>query len=114
MAVANFMIPVLAGKEGDARKFAEEAMGSNRHHFDSMQNATETSRETWTIQETPGGTFMLVWIEAPDVEAGFEHMATATGDDAVWMRGRIKDVTGMDMSEADGGPQAEVILEWSA
>ena len=113
MAVFNGMFPVLPGKEDDARKFAEEALGSHRHHYEGVQKATATSRETWTLQETPGGTFLLAWIEAEDIEAGFEHFATATGADIDWMRGRMKEVTGVDMTEPDDSPRPEVILEWS-
>ena len=114
MAVFNGMFPVLPGKEDDARKFAEEALGSHRHHYEGFQKETATSRESWTIQETPAGTFVLIWFEADDIEATLGHMATATGEDADWMRGRIKDVTGVDMSEPDDSPPPEVILEWSA
>jgi hypothetical protein len=113
MAVMNMMLPVLPGKEDDVRKFAEEAMGSHRKHFDGFQKKTSTSRETWVIQETPGGSFILVWFEGDDLEAGFELMATGTGEDFDWMRGRIKDVTGVDMTEP-GGPLPEVILHWTA
>ncbi|MFQ5427115.1 MAG: hypothetical protein ACE5EV_08545 [Gaiellales bacterium] len=114
MAVFNMMFPVLPGREDDARKFAEEALGSHRRHFEGVQKGTGTSRETWTIQETPAGTVVLVWGEGDDVEAGFEYMATATGEDIEWMRGRIKDVSGIDMTEPDDGPLPDVILDWSA
>ena len=113
MPVFNMMFPVLPGKEDDAREFAKEAMGSHREHFEGVQKVTTTARETWAIQETPGGTFVLVWGEGDDVEGGFERMATATGEDFDWMRGRIKEVSGIDMTEP-GGALPEVILDWSA
>ena len=53
MAVFNAMFPVLPGKEDDARKFAEEAQGSHRDQFGAFQKASGTSRETWTLQQTP-------------------------------------------------------------
>ena len=56
---------------------------------------------------------MLVWGEGDDVEGGFERMATATGEDFDWMRGRIKEVSGIDMTEP-GVALPEVILDWSA
>ncbi len=111
MAVFNGAFPVLPGKEDDARKFAEEALGSHRDHYDSLMKASGTSRVTWTIQETPAGTLLPVWFEADDVGAIFEHLATATGEDAVWMRGRIKDITGVDVTEIADSPPPEVILE---
>ena len=114
MAVFNGAFPVLPGKEGDARKFAEEALGSHGDHYDALMEASGTSRVTWTIQQTPAGTFLLVWFEAEDIGAIFEHLATGTGEDADWMRGRVKDVTGLDMTEPADDPLPEVILEWPA
>lgn len=114
MAVFNTMFPVLPGKEGDARKFAEEALGSHREHFESVQKRSATTRETWTLQETPGGTVVLVWFECDDIEAALEHMTTATGEGADWLRARIKDVTGVDMTQPDDSPPPEVIMEWPA
>ena len=114
MAVWNGIFPVLPGKEAEARKFAEEVMGSHRDHNEAIMKATSTSRTTWTINETPAGTVVLVWFEADDIEAAFAHMATATGEDVEWMRGRIKELSGIDMSAPPEGPQPEVILDWSA
>ncbi len=114
MPVFNIMFPVLPGKEDDARKFAEEATGSHRKHFEGVQKANSLARQTWAMQETPGGTFILVWGEVDEaIEASFGRMATATGEDFDWMRGRIKDISGVDMTEP-GGPIPEVILDWSA
>ena len=114
MAVFNGVFPVLPGKEDDARKFGEEALGSHRDHYDALMKASGTSRVTWTIQETPAGTFLAVWFEADDIEAIFEILATGTGADADWMRGRVKEVTGVDVTEPAASPLPEVILEWPA
>ena len=114
MAVFNGIFPVLPSKEDDARKFAEEAVGSHGDHYNALMKASTTSRVTWTIQETPAGTFLSVWFEADETEAIFGHLATGTGEDVDWMRGRIKEVTGLDMTEPADGPPPEVILEWSA
>ncbi len=94
--------------------FGRAQPGSHRDQYDALMKASGTSRVTWTIQKTPAGTFLLVWYEAEDIEAIFEHLATGTGEDAHWIRGRVKDVTGLDMTEPADGPLPEVILEWPA
>ena len=68
------------------------------------------------LQETPAGTFILVWFEAEDPQAILEILATGTGDDAGWMRGRLKAVGGLDMTTEwpPPRPQPELILEWPA
>lgn len=114
MAAFNFAFPVLPGKEAEALKFAQEALGSHRQHYNSLMKASGTTRVTWSLQETPTGTVLLVWFEANDVQAIFELLGKGTGDDAVWMRGRIKEVGGVDMSEGQPGPQPKLILDWPA
>ena len=112
MAVFNAVFPVLAGKEGDARKFGEEAVGSHRSYYDSLMDASGTSRVTWTLQETPGGTSLLVWFEADEPGLIFEQVATSTAEDAAWFRGRVMDVAGIDMTQPMPGPLPQVIMEW--
>lgn len=112
MATHNFAFPVLPGKEADARAFADAASGSGRHHYDALMHKSGTTRVTWTLQETPAGSFVLVWFEADDPGAIFEILATDSGDDAVWMRGWVERVGGVDMTEPPPGPPPELILEW--
>ncbi len=61
MGVHNFAFPVLPGREDEARRFAEEAVGSHAEHYTSLMKASTTTRVTWTLQQTPGGSFILVW-----------------------------------------------------
>jgi len=113
MAVFNAAFPVLPGKEDQARAFAAEIGGARRAEFGDAQASIGITRETWTLQETPEGWLVLIWIEAADVEKAFEGFATATDDVSVWQRAQILEVSGMDMSEPDDDPPPEVILDWS-
>ena len=112
MAVFNGAFPILPGKADAARAFAGAVAGSRNSEFNAMQKRAGTTRETWNIQETPAGAFLLVWFEG-DIEKAFSDLATATDEFTVWFRAQIKGVTGLDMSEpAEGGP--ELLLDWSA
>lgn len=112
MAVFNGAFPILPGKADAARAFASAVAGNRNSEFTAMQKRAGTTRETWNIQETPGGAFMLVWFEG-DIEKAFSDLATATDEFTVWFRAQIKGVTGLDMTEpAEGGP--ELLLDWSA
>lgn len=112
MAVFNQAFPVLPGKTDAARAFASAVSGARKAEFNTMQTDVKTTRETWSLQETPAGALMLVWFEG-DVEKAFTDLATATDDFTVWFRAQIKEVTGVDMSEpAEGGP--ELLLDWNA
>ena len=113
MAVFIVAFPILAGKEDAGRAFAAACSGARRAEFDELQRRAKTSRETWTMQQTPVGTFMLVWFECEDPEAVFTDLATASDDFTVWFRAQILDVTGVDMSVPDDSPPPELVLDWS-
>ena len=111
MAVFNGAFPILPDKVDDARAFAREVEGPHRAQHDALQRQEGITRETWSLLQTPAGAFMLVWFEAPDIEAAFTTLATADDDHASWFRGRVKDVTGVDLTEQQqGGP--ELLLDW--
>ncbi len=112
MAVFNGAFPILPGKEDAARAFAKEVAGPRADGFAELQSRGDTVKETWTLQPTPGGTFLLVWFEG-DVEKSFADMATATDEFTVWFRGRIKDMTGVDITEPPED-MPELLLDWNA
>jgi hypothetical protein len=114
MAIFNGAFPVLPGQLDAARALAKETMGARRAGFDESQNRGGITRETWSIQENPDGSaFVLVWFESPDPEKSFAEVAQDPGDFAVWFRERVKEVSGVDLTEPqEGGP--ELILDWKA
>ena len=113
MGVFNGLFPILEGKEGAARAFAAETLGARRADFDAVQARSSITRETWALQETPMGSFMLVWFEG-DVEKAFADLATDSSEYGQWFRGQIQDITGLDMSVPPEGPPPEVLFDWSA
>ena len=74
MAVFNGAFPILPGKEQESRAFAATCMGERRKGFEEQLTSGGLTRETWALQETPMGSFMLVWFEAPDIEKAFTHL----------------------------------------
>jgi len=112
MAVFNGAFPILEGSIENAREFAKAVSGARNAEFKAMQNRAGTTRETWSLQETPAGAFMLVWFEG-DIDRAFADLATANDDFTVWFRDQVEGVTGLDMSEpTEGGP--ELLLDWTA
>jgi hypothetical protein len=111
--VFNAMFPIQAGKEEDARAFAAETMGPRRAEFAAHHARAGNVRETWALQETPMGSFLLVWFEG-DVEKAFADHATNDSEFEAWFRGRVLDVTGFDLSAPPEGPPPEVLVDWRA
>jgi len=113
MAVFNGMFPILAGKEDAARAFASETVGNRKADFAAVQARSNVTRETWAMQETPMGSFMLVWFEG-DVEKAFSDLASDNSDFATWFRTQVKEITGVDLAEPPPGPLPDVLVDWNA
>jgi len=113
MGVFNGMFPIAEGKEDAARAFAAEAVGARKADFDELQARANVTRETWAMQETPMGSFMLVWFEG-DVEKAFGDLASDNSDFVTWFRGQVKDVTGVDLAQPLAGPLPDVLVNWHA
>ncbi|MCU1455636.1 MAG: hypothetical protein JWN46_3782 [Acidimicrobiales bacterium] len=114
MAIFNGMFPVLPGKEADGKAFAQEVLGDRRDEFEERQGKTGVTRESWSLQETPMGSFVLVWFEADDPAAPFLDLATDDSDYTSWFVGQVKDICGVDLAAPPEGAMPETILEWSA
>ena len=113
MGVFNGVFPIQAGKEADARAFAAETFGARRPGFEAQLASGDITRETWALQETPMGSFMVVWFEG-DVEKAFAHLATDDSEFTTWFRGRVLDVTGVDLGTPSGDPPPAVLIDYRA
>lgn len=113
MAVFNGVFPIQAGKVEDARAFAAEASGARRPGLAAHLVRSGVTRETWSLQETPMGSLMVVWFEG-DVEKAFDDLATDDSDYVAWFRARLLDITGIDMSAPPAGPPPEVLVDYRA
>jgi hypothetical protein len=111
VAVFNGAFPILPGKEQQGRNFAAECMGERRNGFEEQLTSSSITRETWAVQETPMGSFMLVWFEAPDIGKTFTHLATTNNEFTTWFRGEVKDLTGVDLSAPPEGPPPDVLVD---
>jgi hypothetical protein len=114
MAVFNGAFPILPGKEQASRDLAAACSGERRNGFEALQNTSGLTRETWALQETPMGSFILVWFEGPDIEKAFTDLATAGNEFTRWFIGQVKDLTGVDLSAPPESPPPEVLLDWTA
>lgn len=93
---------------------ASETIGARGTEFEELQARSHITRETWTLQETPHGSFMLVWFETDqdDLEAVLGDLATDDSEMGLWFRARVQDVTGIDLAAPPEGPLPEVLVDW--
>jgi hypothetical protein len=111
MAVFNGAFPILSGKEKPGRDFAATCIGERRKDFEAHLARDGITRETWALQETPMGSFMLVWFEAPDIEKAFAELAGDDSEFTVWFRDQVKDLTGVDLGAPPEGPPPDVLVD---
>jgi hypothetical protein len=113
MSVFNGIFPIQAGKEADARAFAGETFGARRPDFEAHLARSGVTRETWALQETPMGSLILVWFEG-DVEKAFTELATDDSEYTKWFRGRVLDITGVDLGAPPEGPPPVILIDTGA
>lgn len=112
MGVFSGMFPILPGKEDAFRTWATEVTHARKAGFDALQGRGEITRETWALQATPAGSFMLVWFEG-NIEKAFDDVATGQDEFTVWHRAQLLEVTGIDLTKPEEGPPPELLLDWS-
>ena len=113
MAVFMGAFPVVGGKEDEARKFAKKTL-DREQEFRASQQRTGITREEWSFQQTPMGSFMIVRFESPDSAAAFTNFGQSDDTFDVWSRGRIREITGIDLATPPEGPLPEIVLDWVA
>jgi len=113
MAVFMGAFPVLQGKEDEARKFAQETL-DRREDFEASQARLNISTEEWSLQKTPMGSFVIVRFETPDVGAALGAFGESSESFDAWFKGRVLEITGVDLSAPSNDPLPELILAWQS
>ena len=109
MPSVAFCAPIIPGKEETDRKGFEEVAGPRREQYDASRRRAGITREMVWHQETPNGTLAVVYVEADDVPASLQAMATSDDPFDQWFRELLMEVHGIDLTE--GGPTPELVHE---
>jgi hypothetical protein len=51
------------------------------------------------------------WFEG-DVEKAFQDVATLQDEFTVWHRAQMLEISGIDLTQMEGAPPPEIILDW--
>ena len=115
MALVVRAFPLKPGTTpADVQKFVDELKGARNHDVCAMHAAHGVTHESWYLQETPQG----YWVIAVDhAEGDVNESARAFGEENTgftgWFKQRILELTGVDTSQAPLGPPTIPIYEWS-
>jgi hypothetical protein len=105
-----FFVPILPGKTPDALAFAEALNGPRRHELDKAQ--VTVTKESWFLQQTPMGDFLIIYYHAPDASKVHQALAVSEEPFDVWFREQVLNCTGIDISTPMPGHPKQV-LAWS-
>ena len=107
MPSVAFCVPIIPGKEETDRKGFEEVLGPRREEYDASRRRAGIRREMVWHQATPDGTVAVVYLEADDIPAAMQAMATSDDPFDQRFRELLKEVHGIPLTE--GGPAPEFV-----
>ena len=86
MAEFSFVAPILAGKTDAWRKAVAEINGPRNAAYKESRKKLGIRREHVSLQSTPTGDMVIVFMDAPDQEGVIRSMLQSTSDFDTWFR----------------------------
>jgi hypothetical protein len=119
MAMVVRAFPVLPGKEQAAREFAATVGSARRDEASTFYKRYGVMRESWHLQNTPHGAFIIVVTElgaSPGIQVNVQAQAYASAQSAFdrWFKDNVRELCGVNPDEQPLGPPTETLLDWSA
>jgi len=106
-----FTAPLLPGKTATAREAMHSCMqGERKAAYDASRQRLGIARESVWIQQTPGGDFAIVYLEADDLQAVFGGLATSQDTFDHWFREHAREIHGIDLEQ--GFPPLEQTVDY--
>jgi hypothetical protein len=113
MQSVGFVLPLLPGKTETDRSVMRSCwQGERKASHQSARERLGITRESVWIQDTPGGDVVVVYMEADDVQAAIEGMASSEEPFDRFFRNHLRDVHGLDL--ANGFTPPEQVLDFNA
>ncbi len=84
-------------------------MNEKKSDMDGAQ--TTVTKESWFIQETPMGDFMIVYYISPDPMKVHQGLAESREPFDVWFKDQILDICGIDINTPPPS-LPEQVLDW--
>lgn len=84
-----FCVPVISGAEDAGRAFSREAFQTRRDEMTESRRALDQTVEVVTLQETPQGSLICVYLEGVDPVEGNRVFAASDAPFDVWFKGQL-------------------------
>ena len=111
MPVLAMAMPIPPGKIEALEQHLADA--KNHPDLDATFTGFGISRETWHVQETEQGDWLVLVFDADDPFAMLQEFARSNDDLPTWQRQSIREILGVDLSQAPPAPPSRLIFDWS-
>ena len=99
MASTTFAAPILPGKTDAWKAAVAEISGARKQDYLQARRALGITKEVVTLQQTPMGDFVVVFLEAENITGIMQRMMDATDAFHTWFKEAVlKECHGMEGS----------------
>ena len=96
----------------DLKQFAQE-LAAKRPETDAFYRKYGVTHESWHVQETPTGPWVIGVAKLADPTEAGPRYAASTEDFDAWFKDRVLRLSGIDLNRSPLGPQTTQVFEWS-
>ena len=110
MALMAVAFPIAPGKTDDWKRFIAELNGAKRADFVASRKGIG-ARERTFLQPTPMGDLVVVTLEGDNPAQSFGKFVSSTDPFTLWFLQQVKDIHGIDLTQAASGPMPELVID---
>lgn len=110
MALMAVAFPIAPGKTDEWKRFIAELNGARRADFVASRKAMG-ARERTFLQPTPMGDLVVVTLEGDNPGQSFGKFVSSTDPFTLWFLEQVKEVHGVDLTQAASGPMPELVID---
>jgi hypothetical protein len=110
MALMAVAFPIAPGKTDEWKRFIAELNGARRAEFVASRKAIG-ARERTFLQPTPMGDLVVVTLEGDNPGQSFGKFVNSTDPFTLWFLKQVKEVHGIDLTQAASGPMPELVID---
>jgi hypothetical protein len=110
MALMAVAFPIAPGKTDEWKRFIAELNGARRAEFVASRKAIG-ARERTFMQPTPMGDLVVVTLEGDNPGQSFGKFVNSTDPFTLWFLEQVKEVHGIDLTQAASGPMPELVID---
>jgi hypothetical protein len=110
MALMAVAFPIAPGKTDEWKRFIAELNGARRADFVASRKAIG-ARERTFLQPTPMGDLVVVTLEGDNPGQAFGKFVSSTDPFTLWFLKQVKEIHGVDLTQAASGPMPELVID---